>query len=55
MRYYSSLGKNCFDSVFKAERKEISKEKFYSLRRRKNIRERAWINGGNVVARELVY
>ena len=32
----------------------ITREKFYSWRRSKKWRERIWINGGKVVARELI-
>jgi len=46
MRYYltNKIGR----------RREIDKEKFYSLKRSSKRREKVWVNGGVKTARELI-
>ena len=46
MRYYIT------DKI--GRRRTTTKENFYSLKRSKKRREKVWINGGVVVARELI-
>lgn len=46
MRYYIT------DKI--GRRRTTTKENFYSLKRSKKRKEKVWINGGVVVARELI-